>query len=918
VIGRQPELEAARRVLESLADGPAALLLEGEPGIGKTTVWREAVALAEARGYRILASRPAPAEAKLSFSGLSDLLAEVENDVLEELPPPQRQALEVALLRAPTAPEAPEPRALASAFATVLGALAERTPVALCIDDLHWLDRPSQGVVEFALRRLGTRRIGLVASARVGDRAAALPAGLTRALAESGAERVELGPLSVAALHALISERLGRSFSRPVLVRIATAARGNPFYALEIGRELARSGEPPPGEPLPVPSDLSGLVAARIRRLPRPTKDALLTMAALSNPGAAPLDPAALARAERAGLVTATRAGPAFAHPLFAAAVYASASSAERRDLHRRLARLLTRPEERARHLALGADGPSAEIADALEDAARQARLRGAPSSAAELIELAVRLTPPAARPLALGRSLAGAEHLFHAGDLAGARALGEQVLAAEPDRALRARALRLLGEIRYHEDSFPEAIALLEEALAELGGDEPAIELRVNLAYAHVNVGNVPAAAAHARAALERTEAAGDDGLRAVALAASAITDFYLDEPLDRERLERALALEDPGLHIVMPLHPSLIAGLVLHLQDELARAADLFAGLRRRTIERGEESDLPLLSAHLSMVERRRGNVEAALCFAGEGYEVARTLESGTGMIIALAERCYGRATAGDAGGARADALEAQELARRGEAGFALLWLAWAVGFLELSLGDMTAAREALAPATSLAEARGALDPPLAVFVHDAIEALALTGELERAELLATLLEQHGRRHGCRSHVGIAARGRAVIRAASGDLAAALEAAREAVEEHEQVELPLELARSLLVQGQIERRLKRKRPARASLERALAVFDSLGAALWAERARAELARTGVRHADAGELTPTEARVAELAARGRTNRQIAEMVFLSPKTVEANLARVYRKLGVRSRAELGRAIAERERATAE
>jgi tetratricopeptide (TPR) repeat protein len=581
MVGRERELEEGRRFLGTLAHGSACMVLEGEPGIGKTTVWRETVAMAERQGYRVLTCRPAAAEAKLSYAGLADLLAGVEGKVHERLPSPQRRALEVALLLTAPGQQAPERRALITAFTTVLFVLAESGPLVVAIDDLQWLDLPSQGAVGFALRRLGSRSIGCLLSVRIGGEAT-LPPQLVRALEDAQAQRLALGPLSLAALHTLISTRLGHSFARPVLVRIATAARGNPFYALEIAQELDRRGDLSPGDVLPVPEDLLGLVSARIRRLPQKTQDMLLTAAALRDPVMQLLDRPALDQARDAGLVHIEGDRVSFAHPLFASAVYTSASAERRRHLHQRLGTVVADPEERAHHLALGADGFSEEIATTLEAAAEQARSRGAPEGAAELLELAVRLTPPEHVERSSSREMKAAEDHFHAGNRARARSLAEHVLSGLPGGPARGHALRVLGEIRYHEDSFAEAIALFEQALIELDDKRARIDLHVNLAHALTSLGNLPAAAPHAEAAVELARDTNDRGLYAVALAVSAIVDFFLGRPLDRERINLALELEDPDRQIVMPMRPSLIAGIALHLNDEFERAGKICSELR------------------------------------------------------------------------------------------------------------------------------------------------------------------------------------------------------------------------------------------------------------------------------------------------------------------------------------------------
>jgi ATP/maltotriose-dependent transcriptional regulator MalT len=914
MVGREAELAATERFLDEIRLGARCLVFGGEPGIGKTTLWREAVRRGEARGYRVLRCRPAETETKLSFAGLADLLSEVDG-VLERLVEAQRRALGVAVMRVDAGGRAPDRRTIFSAFASVLSVLAESGPLVLAVDDLQWLDASSRAALEFVVRRVGERPIGLLASVRLGDEALAATS-FARVLAELDAEQVRLGPLSLGALHALIADRCTQAFARPTLLRIARVSRGNPFFALEIANELARRGEllVAPGEPLPVPDELFALVSARIGRLPARTREALLAAAALSQPTLDLLDAGALGRAEEANIVHVAGGDVSFVHPLFASAVYASAEAEKRQQLHRRLAGRLVDPEERARHLALAAPRADQGIAATLEAAAARARARGALDAAAELLELAVRLTPRRLAERRRFRSLAAAEYHFHAGDLAHARALVEEVLDDAPAGPARGHALRLLGEIRYHEDSFAEAIPLFSEALDELGDDVTAVGLRLNLAYARTSLGDLAGAVPDAHAALEQASRLNDDGLHAVTLAACAIVDLLVGRRADWERVEQALALEDPDRQSLMQMRPSLIAGVVLAYSDQLARARQLLSALRERTIERGEESDLPFLAAVLAMVERLRGDLRAAAGFAEEGYEIACQLGSKTMQTFTLAERCLARTIAGEVDGARQDAGEARRLAGETAYVFGDLWTSAALGFLETSLENAAAAGEALEPLAAGVELRGFCDPVIAFFLPDQIEALVALGKLERAARLTDLLEQHGRRQDRALALATAARCQSLLLAARGELQPAVAAIERALEAHAQLEMPLELGRTLLVKGRLERRARGKRAARDSFERALALFVQVGAPLWAERGRLELDRTHRRRTPPGELTPSEQRIAELAASGLTNRAIAERAFVSAKTVEANLARVYRKLGIHSRAELGRAMTEQEK----
>src|SRR4051794_40881331 len=408
VVGREPELKAVDAFLDGTAQ---ALAIVGEPGIGKTTVWREAVDRARARGAMVLVARPAESEARLSFGGVADLTSALPPEAFDSLPAPQRRGLDVALLRADsTGP--PARRVVATALLTLVRELATNADVVIAIDDLQWLDPPSTDALEFVLRRLGKENVRVIVSLRLD---AAQPQGLET-------KRIEIGPLSVAALHRILGDALGRTFARPVLIRIAEASGGNPLHAIEIARELERQGVQDSVAPLPVPDNLGALVRARVRALPAPTRDALLRAAALTRPDTTLVDQTALAAAEESGLVSIDPSGRVrFTHPLFASAVYAAAATTRRRAVHADLAAVVADPIERAHHLALASAGPDPAVVAELESAARHARSRAAPDTAANLLELALRLAPiDGAEPQRLQLELA--EHLYLASDFSRAR----------------------------------------------------------------------------------------------------------------------------------------------------------------------------------------------------------------------------------------------------------------------------------------------------------------------------------------------------------------------------------------------------------------------------------------------------------------------------------------------------------------
>jgi predicted ATPase len=392
------------RFLDDVHTGPVALVIEGEAGIGKTTVWLEAVRAAEERPIRVLQARPAESEAVLSYAALADLVGAAFDETRTALPSVQERALAAALLRG-EADAAARARITATALIGVLTALAEREPLLVAIDDVQWLDPASREALEFAVRRLPARTGLLLARRSTGGDE--LPLGLARALPTERLERVSPGPLSLAGLHELVRSRLGDSLTRPTLARLTEISGGNPFFALEMAQALARQEERHTlGEPLPVPRSVEELVSERLDGLSHGARELVLAAAALSRPTTSVLERAAppggdvgaaLIEAEEAGVLVLDRERIRFAHPLLASVVYGNASQERRRQLHARLADVVEDPEERARHLASSAMTPTDAVATEIESAAAGAARRGAHRAAAELYAASARLTPPEA-----------------------------------------------------------------------------------------------------------------------------------------------------------------------------------------------------------------------------------------------------------------------------------------------------------------------------------------------------------------------------------------------------------------------------------------------------------------------------------------------------------------------------------------
>jgi DNA-binding CsgD family transcriptional regulator len=902
IFGRVPEIAAADALLGGDRGG-GALLIVGEPGIGKSTVWEDAVRRARERGVYVLSCRPAESEAKLSFAGLSDLLAPVAHEVFASLPAPQRHALDVALLRTEAVGPAPERRVVATALLSVLRELAADRTVLLAVDDIQWLDPPSSDALTFALRRLVKEPVGLLLSSREESARSEL----TSALTDEGVERLVLGPLSLAVLHRIVVERLGLALPRPTLVRIAQVSGGNPFFTLEIARMIR--DDPRGGSvTLPVPEDLRALVAERIAALPSSTQAALLRAAALARPDLTLVDAHALVVAEEAGLIRVEAASRVeFAHPLFASAVYESAPLSRRREMHAALANVVSDPEERARHLALACDGPDESVAGVVEEAARGARLRGAPDTAAALSELALRLTPVGS-PLLDERRLELADHLQLAGDFNGAARLVEELRETLASGDLRARALLMLAHVDFWRVGESGALALAEEAL--LVARDPLVQARCHALIAiWAATVDVPRAAAAAHAALAWLESHpdADPELLALALSARVRAGLFLGDGLDLEAAERALAIEDGSLAAAVDRRVVFKLGQWLRYVDDLDGARRRLAEAERSALEEGDESALANILINRVLVE----------CWAGD-WPLAANLAERTSE--AMDQKGVVSAT-GDVWKAYVDAhLGRLDAVREAAAGVEphepIIGMLWnrCLGLAELACGETAAADRHLAEALATLDQMDFREPAVWRVDGDAIEAAIAAGDLDRAEVLVGRFEQRAERSRIPWSLAVSARCRGLLLAAQGDQVGAAATLARALAEHEDSPVPFERARTLLLQGQVFRRLKQKRQAREALEGALAIFSELGAEPWAGRAREELQRVAPRRAPL-DLSPTELRIARLAASGLTNDAIAAEVFLTRKTVEANLARAYRKLGIRSRAQLARALDARARA---
>ncbi len=912
VVGREADLDA---IEEWLREPSPVLLIEGEAGIGKTTLWLSGREAASARGYQMLACTAVQAEAQLSFTAIRDLVDSVYDEFVADLPAPQRHTLDVVLLREAPSGVPPDYGAIGISLLTIFRALGARAPTLVAIDDIQWLDPGSASALAYVLRRLThDDRAAIFVARRTNEVAAERPLGIDQLNPEL-VQIVRADGVSMGELAQILRSHGGIAYEHTVLHRLHDASGGNPFIALELARALGPSPAPlAPGEQLPVPETWHALVEGRLAAMPSATFDALLVAAALARPTleligrALECDSAVrLAPAAEAQLVVLDGTNVRFAHPLFASAVYDLARPKVRRQIHKRLAQVVIDPEERVRHLALGADEPSEEIARELDQAAQLAASRGAPSAAAELAELAAQLTPNAERERLLERRADAARYHLTGGELGPAAAILEELVEELPPGGMRADALMQLADAT-QERGHERALQLLTRALDEAQSDEGRIAKIEDLLSTRCHAaGLYDEAQQHARLALKAAERVGDERIVALTLAGIAARETVSALEPTPGLLERAVALEDAGLALPAYPSPSRRLGLRLMCEGRLDEARDRLTHVLARVAGAGAEPFRALVLVDLTVLECRAGRWQLAKQQAADALDVAEQygfeeLVSTPLYANALVDAHLGHIEHARAAAERGIAL-ADEYSR-------LLHLGL-LGFLELSRGDAATADRILRPLAVEFASSMWREPSLAGELPNGIEALVQLGELDEARRLLAALEDRISRIESPWGVASAARCRALILAAEGELESALTAFEQALRVHERLPQPFDHGRTLLAQGATQRRARQRRAARETLEQALAIFDELGALLWAEKTRAELARIGGRAPASDGLTPAERRVAELVAEGRSNKQVAAELVVSVRTVESTLTSIFRKLDVGSRTEMARKLAE-------
>ena len=900
MLSREPELARVR----AFACGPATtagLVLVGEPGVGKTTVWEQGLRLVAEAGVRVLWARSSAAEMSMSFAALRDLLDGIDLRSLDGLPEPQLRALEIAVRRAELDGAPQDPLAISAGFLGVVRLLASEGPLLIAVDDVQWLDQSSHDVLTFAARRNPSEAARFLLARRPGR-----ASDLERALRLGGLERVELAGLSLGSIGRLVSERLDVVLQRRLVRQLHETSQGNPLYALELARLLVERGLPDVGEELPFPELDENIFEARILGLTEALRRALLAVGLSADLSRTELeslvDPAVVDEGVQSGVLLLERGRFRPSHGLLAAAARHHATVDERRRVHRDLAAAVEDPLRRAHHLAAATVAPDSELAAEVAAAAEIAAERGAPEEAAVLARHALRLTRRDS-PDAAARVIMLAECRLAVGDHSGTRSLLTSHLEELPKGPLRARALLLRGLA----SEVAGEMADLELALAE-APDDPEIRAdvlkRKAVMYSLSDVHQ-----------LDQAEIWSNEALDAARQCGPAV-EARARYALDWVRVMRGKPIiEAPATEAVPPtlrLYEESLdrpRGVRAAFRGETDDARRIFQDLRDRAAMRGESRAEVGMVIQLCELELRCGNLaDAALRLD----ELDQWADLGELVLTQARLEAVLAAMSGEVAHAVRRANVVLGRARELHAEWDRIEASRALGLCALLENDAERAVELFGQIWDLTVRERVDDPGAFPVAGDLVEALLMTGDLDSA---STVIAQLGERAEEQHHpwgLIVVERGRGALKLHAGMDDVEIETFEDAAQSFDQLGLRFDGCRTRLQLGRIQRRYRKSGAARRSLTDAAAGFDQLGCRGWAEQARSEMSRLGGRPPAArNELTPSEKQVADLAARGLTNKDIAQQLYISVYTVEQHLSKVYAKLGVRSRSQLAGRLAD-------
>jgi DNA-binding CsgD family transcriptional regulator len=896
LVDRDQQLAEIGRFHRLRAEGSAALLVRGEPGSGRTALLEAAAEGAAATAALVLRARPRPDETSLAFGALRDLLAPVYHAVEERLTPPLRDSLAAALLIRQGDADA-DPSLVRPALGAALDILARDHPVLVMIDDVEWLDADSRRALLYSFNRLpGGVSLALVHGNAV-DPLTVLS--ITRAVPVHRVVRIVAEPLSAAAVRQLLIQMIG-PLSRATVNDIVALAGGNVWGSLELGRAAAeRRDVNDVGND--VPRSVEALVERRIGRLSADAEWATRLVAVAGRLSVRDFERLqrtksdALEEAEGAGAVVEEDGLLRTSGALVTTVILARSTPAAIRGAHAEIAAIATSPDDRARHLAGLPD--AAEYVSDIEAGAEFALTRGASSAAAHLYSVAARFSSDAPAVDRARRLRGQARALLAAGDPATARDVAESAIEAAP-AADRPRIVADLVDIAWADGSITGETRRVREALSQASDRH----LRLDLVTALVAFGvaiEPTSAVSDADAALSLL---GDEdpGRRGYLLIHREMASALSGRGIDWDRLREGVRLEDAS--VAQGRAPSSPPLVLYTMCDQADQARARFAFEDAWYAARGEDGWRAERAGQLALVELRAGDTNLARNLADDAAERLDRLQVGGAWPLVYAWRSLVDAHTGRA--PRAVATIDRLLA---EVGHGTLWAAIvrSVGVMAAhAAGDDAAAVEHARTMRSILNSIGVAD-----LLADRSEPLladlrAAAGDLAGAEDELVRLE---RRHETLPRPWTAAarvRTRAIVLASKGFMNEAVEAASDPA--GEDPSLPFETAWNALIRGRVLRRVRDKRRAAAALSFAREQFELLGATRWVAQGSAELARVGLRRQPKDELTQGELAIARLAGQGMTTREIADNAFVSLKTVEANLTRIYRKLGIRSRAELG------------
>ncbi len=905
LLGRDSEREQIERVLASARSGASATLaLVGEAGIGKTVLLDHAAE--RAIGMRVLRARGIESEAQIPFASLLELLRPALV-MLDKIPEPQAVALEgaLALRRGP----AQERFAVGAATLSLIAAYAEDGPVAILVDDAHWLDGSSAQALLFAFRRLVADPIAVLIAVREGDPSlldgADLPAMRLGGLTSDEAAML-LGGLAPAAA-----------------VRLHGATAGNPLALIELAPD-ADAGDlalAPEGAPVLVSARISRAFLRRVDELDDAARDALV-LVATSDSGDLPMleraadrldvDLAALSLAESAGLVSLRAGTVEFRHPLARSAIYAGASPDQRRDAHRALAAALPDRDvdRRAWHLAAAAVGTDQAASAALEQAGVRSRDRSSYATAAAAFERAARLAADVERSARL--LLEAAEAAWYAGLVDRAGQLLDEARGCAPDPATSVAIDQLSGHITLRRGPVMRGYAILTTAAAR-ADPELAVAMLSEAAVACFSAGKP----AEMLAAAKRAHATLPDNpsIRARFMALTALGMAHVlggDAAAGADAIHEAVELagRSPELGDDLQLLPWLTLGPIFLRQTGAGRP--LLAQALRTARSRAALGALPFVLNLLARDQATTDRWAVAEATYQEAIALARETEQRTDLGFGLAGLAWLQARRGREAETRALAAEAIRVSVELGARLYEVWAAAALGELELGLGAAGGAAEHFEAQLGLLRELGITDADLSP-APELVDAYVRLGRDDDAERAAAEFMAAAEAKGQPWSLARALRSRGLL---AGDRDHA-ELFEQALRYHAETLDEFETARTRLAYGQRLRRARNRVLAREQLRAAVDSFERLDARPWAERARTELAATGetLRRRDPStidELTPQELQIALLLADGRTTREAAAALFLSPKTIEYHLRHVYQKLDIHSREELAEVLATR------